>query len=88
MVKFNVSVVPYVISIRIINTGKLAIGSVSDPIEKIAICICDRSCTADMVVVVVPLFCITAFGFFSAVTDKTVSVCVGYGRGFIQFCFL
>ena len=75
------------LTVLIINTGKLAVGSVSNPVEKVAIRICDRSCTADMVVVVVAFFCITAFGFFSAVTDKTVSVCVGYGCGFIQFCF-
>ena len=32
---------------------------------------------------VVAFFCITAFGFFSAVADETVSVCVGYGCGFL-----
>ena len=36
-----------------------------------------------MVVMVVAFFCITAFGFFSAVADETVSVCVGYGCGFL-----
>ena len=44
------------LTICIINTGKLSIGSVSDPVEKVAIRICDRSCTADMVVVVVAFF--------------------------------
>ena len=85
---YDCSLVLYKLSIRIINTGKLTVGSVSDPVEKVAIRICDRSCTADMVVVVVAFFCITAFGFFSAVADETVSVCIGYGCGFIQFCFL
>ena len=77
---YDCSLVLYGISVRIINTSELAIGSVSDPIEKIDIYICDRSCTADMVVVVVTFFCITAFGFFSAVADETVSVCIGYDR--------
>ena len=84
---YDCSLVLYGISIRIINTGKLAVGSVSNPVKKVAICICDRSCTADMVVVVVAFFCITVFGFFSTVADETVFVCVGYGCSFIQFCF-
>ena len=75
-------------SVRIINSGKFSIGSVSEAIEEVPVCICDRSCTADMVIVIVTFFCITAFGFFFAVADETVSVCVGYDCGFIQFCFL
>ena len=75
------------LTICIINFGKFSVGSVSEAIEEVTVCICNRCCASDVVVVIIPLFRSTIC-FFSAVTDKTVSVCVGYGCGFIQFCFL